>query len=259
MCPDISVDSNRANNAWVAIMVDGSRIIRENYIVRAINEHPSELASLSWIQNSTRRFRLNFIQGNMSVDHRFTPWPKKLPYEQGKVNFKAGKRWAVSPSSPSPVLDCVFLGVEIDCGGYTNTMLMTILEDNSWKWEIVSSIPDIDAQCVTGVDYWKIYYNDATIITARQMNWEDAPSDNVLVVLLFFRKPHPAAPRARLHGYDYYWKNGNVFGFSRTNLNFAHGSIKNGVWVSDEIWQWANLVSRKDFVVNGYTNPSPEW
>lgn len=251
-------DMRKTNDRWVAIMVDGSRIVRENYITQAINNHSSELASLTWIQQG-RRYRLNFIHGHMSVDFQHVPWPKRLPYVQDNVTFKAGKRWASSPTSPSPILNCVFLGVEIDCGGYTTTMLMTIFENGSWDWEFTSSVSDIDAQCVTGVNYWKIYYVDATIITARQMDWEDAPSDNVLVVLLFFRSPHPAAPRARLHGFNYYWKDGDTFGFSRISPDFARGNVKNGVWVSDEIWHWANLVSRKDFVVDGYTNPSPEW
>lgn len=249
----------KSPDTWIATMLDGSCIIHKDYIIQAINEHPSELMTLSWKQNTNHKFTLDFIQGFMTKNCKTISWPKKLPYKHDKVTIKAGKRWEISPPSPSSKLNCVFLGVEVDCGGYTNTMLLKIFEDNSWEWETVSSVSNLDAQCVTDVDYWKIYYSDATIITPSQMNWEDAPTDGVIVVLLFFKSPHPAAPRARLHGYDYYWKNGNVFGFSRSKPEYAQGSIKKGVWVSDEIWKWVNLTSRKDFVVDGYANPSPEW
>jgi len=250
---------------WLAVMDDGTIITRRDYIRQVIINHPAHLLTLTWVQDGQMRCKLNFVNGFMSVNGIIAPWPLRLNYED--ADFVAFKRWSTDLNTspdPSPGLSPVllFTGIGVDVqivGGQRVKMFMAVKPDGTWKWVTDYAQDQALVNAVRGVAYWKIYYKDAIIRTARQGTWEDMPDEDVQVVLLFFKRGHPGYPRARLVTHDYYWKDGDLFGFSHTNSAYTRGTVKTGSFVSDVEWKWIKLTSKRDYVVHDYENPSPEW
>lgn len=250
---------------WLAVMDDGTIITRRDYIRQAIENHSAQLLTLTWVQDEQTRYKLNFVNGFISVNGVIVPWPLRLNYED--VNLVAFKRWSADigtspdPSpEPSPIFLFTGIGVNVRIVGEQRVrMFMAVRPDGTWKWitDYVQEPTFINA--ARGVAYWKIYYKNAVIRTARQGTWEDMPSEDVQVVLLFFKEGHPAYPRARLVTHDYYWKDGNLFGFSHTDPAYTRGTVKTGSLVSNTEWRWIQMASKCDYRAHDYENPSPEW
>lgn len=261
----------KVNSMWLAQMSDGHRITRDDYILSSINQyissHPSvTLIVLSWIQNGIR-WRLNYVDGTMWVGTERINWPQRLVFDPIRpLAFKSfAMTLSVSPSpSPSPnssQLRFVGLGLRITIvHDLYLDMYVAIYPDDTWSVEITTpAINPALVNAVSGVLYWKIFYDDATVITKQMMNFEDAPTENVQVIILFFGVNNPAYPRARIFSHDYYWKDGDLWGFSHTDINYTRGHVKTGSLVSNRLWKWIMYATKRDYTADGYTHPSPQW
>lgn len=264
------------SSMWIAIFSNGHRITHpvaiRGAILSYLDSHPKvNLINLAWVQNGIR-FRLDYTTGQMYRGGTLIKLPICTAFRPRR--FIATQTYAFTPSSspdPSPniTLEPSPNNSELVCVqlGYRNTLVgsayvdivLKIFPDDTWEWVTTYSVDPILVSSVTGVKYWKIFYGDTTVITKRMMNFEDAPTENVQVILLFFASGHPAFPRARLHGHDFYWKDGDTWGFSNTDPSLVSGHVKTGSWVSDDIWQWILYATKRDYTADGYTNPSPEW
>ncbi len=87
---------------------------------------------------------------------------------------------------------------------------------------------------------WEIYYDDETIISSNDMNWEDTPSNGVL----FVKEINPSGTDLIHMGMDYYFKRddtiiscGLAAIHSHMELGFGRGAVKFGRWAPDDIWK----------------------
>jgi hypothetical protein len=277
MCPNDRKSnvkgSAKAKNMWLAIMDDGTRITRETGILGAINAHPANLVTLSWIQNGVR-YMLDYTRGLMSIGGNRIPWPARVKYEDTKLvafhRMKNEQQVSLSPSpsplvspSPSPEdeLLCAGLGVSVRIVG-TQRVKRTLLifPDGSWDWEVTYTHDNTLINAVSGVNYWKIYVNDdQKVYSSGRFDLSEVPDTNILAVLLFFKPNHPAAPRAVLTGFDYYWFDSELFGFSFNDPSFTRGIVKEGVLVSNELWRWVQFCFSRDYFAKDQEHPSPEF
>ena len=87
----------------------------------------------------------------------------------------------------------------------------------------------------TTVRAWRIYYGDFTTFDNKRGTWDDAPAENVQIVILFegwdddLGRPR----RFMMSGDDYYYSDGTWFGSSFTDIAKAFGTVKFGKFISD--------------------------
>ncbi len=86
---------------------------------------------------------------------------------------------------------------------------------------------------------WRIYYGDGTVVDSRSMDWDDAPSDDVQVVVVFMDATYSNHGQIRnyrqiLHTYDYFWKLDDEFGCSQAYGVPERAQIKEGRMTTKE-------------------------
>lgn len=101
---------------------------------------------------------------------------------------------------------------------------------------------------------FKIYYADGTTFSSKQGSWEDAPSEGVQFVSVYFDHLREPGKNIRLihSGGDYYWREetGNnpvfrmVYAGDPSIPTPREGILKLGKLISGEAWQ--NMLGRVD-------------
>lgn len=94
------------------------------------------------------------------------------------------------------------------------------------------------------VIYWRIYYGDYTNWSSSDGSWQDAPDDDVQIVVLW----RMDTATRMMSGADYYWCDPlHKDPFGRTNDHGeTHGDLKTGKWVSDEDFDTIRLIATND-------------
>lgn len=92
---------------------------------------------------------------------------------------------------------------------------------------------------------WKIWYSNTTF-DSTQGSWEDAPTDDVQVVMVFFDEydPHGRPTRLVMKGCDYYGFDGQEFTCDYNDITKVKGVIKNG-WYTD--WDTLMVLEKESF------------
>ena len=83
---------------------------------------------------------------------------------------------------------------------------------------------------------WELFYDNGTTVSSKDMSWEDAPIDRVVVMLIWHKYYQPTMRMKTIfNGRDYYyyiseteWGDTNDFELVRDK------SFKRGVWVTNE-------------------------
>jgi len=88
---------------------------------------------------------------------------------------------------------------------------------------------------------WKVWYGDESVVTSRESSWEQAPDQDVQVVMLYFDwKDSQGRPRRQIFsGCDYYFCDGNWtvpsnWADSFTDFSVVKGICKYGKWMKTE-------------------------
>lgn len=89
---------------------------------------------------------------------------------------------------------------------------------------------------LTGISHWRIYYGDGSMFSSAEGSWSEAPDYDVQVVVLFTadQTANGSHYKTIVSMVDYYWKDGDAFGYSFDDRRVCKGAIKYGAWLSNE-------------------------
>lgn len=101
----------------------------------------------------------------------------------------------------------------------------------------------------TTVRLWRIYYGDGSTFDSNDGTWEEAPSENVQIVSLYEATSDAQGRPTRyvFSGSDYYFKDGDMFGDSFNDRTKVKGSVKYGLYLSDEDFDLIRISAFKDY------------
>lgn len=240
---------------WVATFHTGQprRVVVSLGIWSRVKDRLDELQSIAWLQTGLN-VTLHYLLPAISVNGELKSWPRRWVIQDLKPvcrnTFSVSHTSPPSPSpDPSPVMLYTLLGIDVQAYGYRARMGYQVFPDGSYVWRIQRDVGNDVADYEGGVDGWKLYYDDATIITSHDMEWEDAPDTGIVACNAYFPEGHPSYPRACWYSYDYVWKAGNYMGYA-TDLQYTHGHVKYlGVSpaLNDREISWARLLVKSDF------------
>jgi hypothetical protein len=100
--------------------------------------------------------------------------------------------------------------------------------------DIVQGGENVIACVKRGVLLWRIYYGDGSHVCSEDTDWEDAPSDNVQVVLAFRLSPRG----------DRLWCDLDT-GDDEYRLE-GHKQVKRGAWCDDYQRIWLDAYNEKN-------------
>lgn len=82
---------------------------------------------------------------------------------------------------------------------------------------------------------WKIFYGDGSTFSSKDGEWEDAPTTNIQVVMLYERWTDEQGRNKRriMAGYDFYFKDGDTYG-SYNLGDQVRLDAKTGEWISNK-------------------------
>jgi len=102
---------------------------------------------------------------------------------------------------------------------------------------------------IQNTNQWKIYYSDGSTFSSNNGTWEEAPDQDVQVVILYYpRKDRLGRPtRSLMSGADYYFRTSHGFSKSFDDFSLVIGVVKFGKWTTDE-----NFESILEKAINDY-------
>jgi len=85
---------------------------------------------------------------------------------------------------------------------------------------------------------FRVYYGDNIVASSQHAKWEDMPSDNVQVVVLFDERTWAGGNYCTLlHSHDYYWKLGEFWGQTNRPVEIPLGAAaKRGKLLDKADW-----------------------
>ena len=99
------------------------------------------------------------------------------------------------------------------------------------------------------VRLWRIWYGNGTTFDSNDGTWEEAPSDNVQVVILYedWNDLQGRPRRFVMSGSDYYFKDEDLFGHSFDDETKTRGTVKRGKWLTDEAYEAIRLKAMEEY------------
>lgn len=95
------------------------------------------------------------------------------------------------------------------------------------------------------LSHWKIWYGSGGTASSRDTTWEEAPSVDVQIVMVYYQETYGAGLYYRdiFHGCDFWWFDGQQFGITDDRAEAeSKGSVKEGRLLPDN--EWADLYAR---------------
>jgi len=97
---------------------------------------------------------------------------------------------------------------------------------------------------------WKIWYGDGSGVSSKDVAWEEAPDQDVQIVMLYYRRLDGMGRHCRrvMSGADYYWKDGEEF--DETNdWGEVRGSVKYGKWTDEANYNRLREITLHDYEI----------